>query len=205
MAFGASDVDDPPNAEPRPTASHVAQESELFDWLAKNAQVGNGVSLTLTSGIRGLVADQDVEPGQILLEVPGDRCLWCNRDGVVSVSLFFTAQSLRLSPLGECWRHAVSYLPVRPVGCELRYLSDSPFWVRAGELLLGIAKWLHGCSSHAIAGEGQALARAAGRAPISDACCVLRPAKGATFRPAHEGQVPPRHQSCLARTYGVLE
>eukprot|EP00903_Cladosiphon_okamuranus_P008723 g8355.t1 len=63
----------------------VSQE-EVFDWLAANAGIRTKtVSLGVTSGgYRGLVTTEDVQEGQVILEVPSDVCLWSRRDGVIS-------------------------------------------------------------------------------------------------------------------------
>ncbi|CAM9247000.1 unnamed protein product [Pylaiella littoralis] len=63
----------------------IAQDNEILDWLASNAGVRTKkVSLGATAGGRGLVSDEDVQEGQVLLEVPSDACLWSTRDGVVT-------------------------------------------------------------------------------------------------------------------------
>ncbi|CAM9407339.1 unnamed protein product, partial [Hapterophycus canaliculatus] len=63
-----------------------SQESEVFDWLAANAGIRDKtVSLGVTAGgYRGLMADEDVQRGEVMLEIPSDICLWSTRDGVVS-------------------------------------------------------------------------------------------------------------------------
>lgn len=46
--------------------SKTDQEREVFDWLAENAGVKKSVSLGVTSGgFRGLVADCDIQQGQV--------------------------------------------------------------------------------------------------------------------------------------------
>lgn len=46
--------------------SNTNQEREVFEWLAENAGVKKSVSLGVTSeGLRGLVADCDIQQGQV--------------------------------------------------------------------------------------------------------------------------------------------
>lgn len=51
--------------------SKADQDSDMFDWLASNTQVDKRVSLrTVKGGHRGLVADDDVEQGQVWTKTP---------------------------------------------------------------------------------------------------------------------------------------